>query len=78
MDKIFRVNMTDLTTTVEDVPAEWAGLGGRALTSTIVATEVDPECHPLGEKTNSFLPLACLVVPLRPNPVVCPAALKVR
>ncbi|EAT15553.1 aldehyde ferredoxin oxidoreductase family protein [Desulfuromonas acetoxidans] len=50
MDKIFRVNMTDLTTTVEDVPAEWAGLGGRALTSTIVATEVDPECHPLGEK----------------------------
>ena len=50
MDKIFRVNMTDLTTTVEEVPAEWAGLGGRALTSTIVATEVDPECHPLGEK----------------------------
>ncbi|WP_321530041.1 aldehyde ferredoxin oxidoreductase C-terminal domain-containing protein [uncultured Desulfuromonas sp.] len=50
MDKIFRINMTDLTTTVEDVPAEWAGLGGRALTSTIVATEVDPECHPLGEK----------------------------
>ncbi|PLX92863.1 MAG: aldehyde ferredoxin oxidoreductase, partial [Desulfuromonas sp.] len=50
MDKIFRVNMTDLTTTVEEVPAEWAGLGGRALTSTIVATEVDPECHPLGDK----------------------------
>jgi len=49
MDKIFRVNMTDLTTTVEDVPAEWAGLGGRALTSTIVATEVDAECHPLGQ-----------------------------
>jgi aldehyde:ferredoxin oxidoreductase len=50
MDKIFRVNMTDLTTSVEEVPAEWAGLGGRALTSTIVATEVDPECHPLGDK----------------------------
>ncbi|WP_321530072.1 aldehyde ferredoxin oxidoreductase C-terminal domain-containing protein [uncultured Desulfuromonas sp.] len=49
MDKIFRVNMTNLTTTVEDVPAEWLGLGGRALTSTIVATEVDPECHPLGQ-----------------------------
>jgi aldehyde:ferredoxin oxidoreductase len=42
--------MTDLTTSVEEVPAEWAGLGGRALTSTIVATEVDPECHPLGDK----------------------------
>ena len=49
MDKIFRVNMTTLTTTVEAVPEAWLGLGGRALTSTIVATEVDPECHPLGQ-----------------------------
>jgi aldehyde:ferredoxin oxidoreductase len=50
MDKIFRVNMTELTTSVEEVPADWAGLGGRALTSTIVASEVDPTCHPLGVK----------------------------
>jgi aldehyde:ferredoxin oxidoreductase len=48
MDKIFRVNMTDLTTKIEDVPAAWAGLGGRALTSTIVAAEVPPTCHALG------------------------------
>lgn len=48
MDKIFRVNMTDLTTSVEEVPQNWAGLGGRALTSTIVSEEVDPACHPLG------------------------------
>ncbi len=27
---------------------EYAGLGGRAMTSTIVATEVPPLCHPLG------------------------------
>ena len=47
MDKIFRVNMTDLTTKVEAVPAAWAGLGGRGLTSTIVAAEVPPTCHPL-------------------------------
>ncbi len=47
-DKIFRVNMTDLTTTIEDVPADWAGHGGRGLTSTIVAAEVEPTCHPLG------------------------------
>jgi len=47
MDKIFRVNMTDLTTKVEAVPAGWAGLGGRGLTSTIVAAEVPPTCHPL-------------------------------
>ncbi|MGB3211127.1 MAG: aldehyde ferredoxin oxidoreductase C-terminal domain-containing protein [Desulforhopalus sp.] len=49
-DKIFRVNMSDLTTMVEDVPAEWAGLGGRGLTSNVVAAEVEPTCHPLGKK----------------------------
>ncbi|GFO65246.1 aldehyde ferredoxin oxidoreductase [Geomonas paludis] len=47
MDKIFRVNMTDLTTKIEEVPAAWAGLGGRGLTSTIVAAEVPPTCHAL-------------------------------
>ncbi len=40
--------MTDLTTSIEDVPQDWAGLGGRGLTSTIVAAEVTPTCHPLG------------------------------
>ena len=29
-DKIIRINMSNLTTAVETVPAEWAGLGGRA------------------------------------------------
>ena len=48
-DKIIRVNMADLSTKVEAVPAEWAGLGGRGLTSTIVAAEVKPTCHPLGK-----------------------------
>ena len=49
-DKIFRVNMSTLTTSIEDVPEGWAGHGGRGLTSTIVAAEVEPTCHPLGEK----------------------------
>jgi len=49
-DKIYRVNMTDLTATIEDVPEKWAGLGGRGLTSTIVADEVPPACHPLGPR----------------------------
>ncbi|MEE4314277.1 MAG: aldehyde ferredoxin oxidoreductase C-terminal domain-containing protein [Desulfofustis sp.] len=47
-DKIFRVNMTELTVSVEEIPQNWAGLGGRGLTSTIVAAEVPPTCHPLG------------------------------
>src|SRR5664279_5239424 len=48
MNKIYRVNMTDKTVKLEDVPAEWAGHGGRGLTSTIVAAEVPPTCHALG------------------------------
>ena len=47
-DKIYRVNMSTLSFSIEEVPTQWLGLGGRGLTSTIVATEVDPECHPLG------------------------------
>ncbi len=48
MENIYRVNMTDMTVKQEDVPEEWALLGGRGLTSTIVAAEVLPTCHPLG------------------------------
>jgi len=47
-DMIYRVNMGDMSFKIEEVPADWMGLGGRGLTSTIVAAEVDPECHPLG------------------------------
>lgn len=49
-DKIFRVNMSDMSTKIEEVPAEWMGHGGRGLTSTIVAAEVEPTCHPLGAR----------------------------
>lgn len=48
MGVIYRINMSDQTVRAE--PAEGTlleGLGGRALTSTIVATEVPPQCHPL-------------------------------
>jgi aldehyde:ferredoxin oxidoreductase len=48
MDRIVRINMSDLTTSIEPVPANWVGLGGRALTSTVVAEEVPPTCHALG------------------------------
>ena len=48
-EKIYRVNMATLTSTAEDVPEKWKVLGGRGLTSTIVAEEVRPTCHPLGK-----------------------------
>ena len=48
--KIYRVNMSTLSFTAEEVPEEWKVLGGRGLTSVIVAKEVDPTCHALGSK----------------------------
>ncbi len=48
MNKILRINMSDLSAKIEEAPAAYAGLGGRALTSTIVAAEVPPTCHPTG------------------------------
>ncbi|MGQ9516019.1 MAG: aldehyde ferredoxin oxidoreductase family protein [Anaerolineae bacterium] len=45
---ILRINMTDRTYRLEDVPAAYKNLGGRGLTSTIVHDEVPPLCHPLG------------------------------
>jgi len=48
--KIYRVNMSGLSFSMEDVPEKWNLLGGRGLTSTIIAEEVDPTCNPLGCK----------------------------
>jgi len=45
---ILRLNMTDLSWKLEDVPEKYKALGGRGLTSTMVCDEVDPRCHPLG------------------------------
>jgi aldehyde:ferredoxin oxidoreductase len=46
--QILRINMTDLSFNYEQVPKKWAKWAGRGLTSSIVADEVDPTCHPLG------------------------------
>jgi aldehyde:ferredoxin oxidoreductase len=48
-EKIVRANMTTLTASIETVPKEWAYLGGRGLTSAVVAKEVPPTCEPLGK-----------------------------
>lgn len=47
---IYRVNLSTKEVCKEEVPAKLKALGGRALTSTIIADEVDPLCHPLGPK----------------------------
>ncbi len=50
MDKIIRINMSAGETPgiTEEGLGSYAGLGGRAMTSSIVAKEVPPLCHALG------------------------------
>ena len=50
MDKILRIDMgADGGPAVkEEPPGEYAGMGGRGLTSAIVSKEVPPSCHALG------------------------------
>ncbi|MDI6895248.1 MAG: aldehyde ferredoxin oxidoreductase C-terminal domain-containing protein [Bacillota bacterium] len=48
MRKLVRVNMTEKTVRVEELPEKYCFCGGRWLTSTLVADEVPPTCHPLG------------------------------
>jgi len=51
MDKIMRINMGNEggPQASEEALGDYAGLGGRGMTSAIIATEVPPLCHPLGK-----------------------------
>jgi len=55
MDKILRINMGDKNgpKAVEELLGDYAGLGGRGMTSAIVSKEVLPLCHPLGKEISS-------------------------
>ncbi|MBN1255130.1 MAG: aldehyde ferredoxin oxidoreductase [Deltaproteobacteria bacterium] len=46
--KFIRVNMGTKAVSVEDVPEQYKGLGGRGLTSVMINEEVPPQCDPLG------------------------------
>jgi len=51
MDKILRINMGNEggPQASEEPMGDYAGLGGRGMTSAIIAKEVPPLCHPLGK-----------------------------
>ncbi len=51
MEKILRINMSapGKPAVKTEALGTYAGLGGRAMTSAVVAKEVPPTCHPLGE-----------------------------
>lgn len=55
MATIYRVNMTDLSVRAEEPDDSLKGMGGRGLTSTIVAKEVPPSCHPLSAENKLVL-----------------------
>ncbi len=46
---IYRINMSDLSVRAEQPDGKYQRLGGRGLTSTLVADEVPAACHPLSE-----------------------------
>ncbi len=48
MGVIYRIDMTGLQVKSEEAAGDYAELGGRGLTSAVVAGEVPPDCHPLG------------------------------
>ncbi len=48
MEKLLRVNMSDLSWREEPFPNEWKFIGGRGLSAKILLKEVDPRCDPLG------------------------------
>jgi aldehyde:ferredoxin oxidoreductase len=55
MAGIYRVNMSDLSVRFEEPGETYRGLGGRALTSAMVADEVPPTCHPLSAENRLVL-----------------------
>ncbi len=48
MARLLRINAQKREYTFEEVGGDYAGLGGRALTSRVIRKEVPPTCHPLG------------------------------
>ncbi len=49
MERLLRVNMSELTARYEEIPEKYMLFGGRAMTSAIIGDEVPPTTHPLSE-----------------------------
>jgi len=67
MHTLLRVNMTEMSCRFETLAAWLQGLGGRGLTSSIVAAEVPPTCDPLGMKNKLVLAPGMLTGTACPN-----------
>ena len=71
-DKLIRIDMTALSVTIEDYPADWKYLGGRSLSARILLDECDPGCDPLGPDNVLVLRQVSCREPRRPPRGVCP------
>ena len=67
MEKIMRVNLSELKTSIEDMRKEYRGLGGRGLSSHIVGKEVPPKADPLGPENKLVLAAGILAGTTVPN-----------
>lgn len=59
--KIWRVNLSQQSLQVEDVPEGWQHLGGRGLIARILLDEVPPGCEPLGPRNKLIFAPGLLV-----------------
>ena len=53
--KILRIDMSTLTSTLEDLPEAWTILGGRGLSAKILRKEVSPDTDPVGSDARLVL-----------------------
>ena len=65
--KFVRVNMTNKEVSIEDVPQDYLGLGGRGLTSIMINAEVPATCDPLGPENMLIFTPGLLSGTILPN-----------
>lgn len=67
MKRLLRIDLSNSQWKYEDVPAAYANLGGRGLTSKIVSEEVPPKCDPLGKENKLVFAPGILAATAAPN-----------
>ena len=67
MAKLLRINLDSKKYALEEMPAIYANLGGRGLTSKIVSEEVPPKADPLGAENKLVIAAGILARTPAPN-----------
>ncbi|MDK1021169.1 MAG: aldehyde ferredoxin oxidoreductase N-terminal domain-containing protein [Candidatus Hydrogenedentes bacterium] len=65
--KILRIDMSALTSSLEDLPEEWTIIGGRALSAKILNKEVSPDTDPLGADARLVFAIGPLAGTMAPS-----------